>query len=209
MTATATPIVLPSAGRYRSDPARTTVAVKATHLVGLGAVTATFALRDADVTVGETDTATTVHAVSDAGSVASDTSTREGDIRSPTFLDTAATPDIPVEIRSVTRSTGRWTGVATITAHGVPQPVEGTLDHVAQRGADLTLKGSARIDRYAHGITAAKGKEWLAAGSQSPSPLREPATDPTPARTRRRRHRQSARPRHPITSKTKPSGAQT
>ena len=203
MTAIATPIVLPSAGRYRSDPARTTVAVKVTHLVGLGAVTATCALRDADVTVGETDTATTVH----AGSVASGTSTREGDIRAPTFLDTAATPAIPVEIRAVTRSTGKWTGGAPITAHGVPPPVAGTLAHVAQRGTDLTLKGSARIDRDAHGITAAKGKAWPAAGSPSPSPLREPATDPTPCGTRRRRHRQAGRPRHPITSK--PSNDET
>ncbi len=207
MTATATPIVLPSVGRYRIDPARTTVAVKATHLFGLGTVTATFALREADVTVGDTGTAPTVHAVIDAGSFASGNSKRDGDIRSPTFLDTAANPDITGEIRSVKRSKGRWTGVTTITAHGVPQPVEVTLDHVEQRGADLNLKGSARIDRYAHGITAAKGKEWPAAGSQSPSPLREPATDPTPCRTRRRRHRQAGRPRHPIT--TKPSGAQT
>jgi polyisoprenoid-binding protein YceI len=109
MTVTAASIVLPSAGRYRIDPARTTIAVKVRHLFGLGTVSATFALREAEVAVGESATATTVHAVVDAASFASGNSKRDGDIRSPKFLDADAHPDITVEIRSAQLSEESWT----------------------------------------------------------------------------------------------------
>lgn len=142
MTDTATPVLLPSAGRYRIDPARPTIIVKVRHLFGLATVTATFALREADVTVGNTEAATVVHAVIDAASFASGNSERDRDIVSPKSLDTVANPHIAVEIRSVKPSDGSWTGLATITAHDAP---------------DLNLKASARIDRYADGITAGKG----------------------------------------------------
>ena len=119
MTAIATPIVLSPAGRSHIDPARTTVAVTATHLFGLGTVTAMFAQRNADVIVGETDTATTVHAVIDAGTVASGHTTRGRDIRcarrswtplpTPTYLSRSARSRC---------GTGRWARVVTIAATG-------------------------------------------------------------------------------------------
>lgn len=50
-----------------------------------------------------------------------------------------------------------------MSAHGVTAPVEITLTDVQETGGQIVLKGSTRIDRYAHGVTAMKGMagRWL------------------------------------------------
>jgi polyisoprenoid-binding protein YceI len=152
------PVTAPAAGSYRIDPERTTISLATRHMYGTGKVAATFTLREATLTVGEPATATTLHAVIDAASFASDNPTRDSHVRLPKFLHVAEFPDITVEASSAAPADGTWVAPATITARGVSAPATITLDAVEAAGTgEITLRGSVRVDRYAHGMTKAKG----------------------------------------------------
>jgi polyisoprenoid-binding protein YceI len=149
---------VPAAGTYRIDPERTTISLATKHMFGTGSVAATFALREATLTVGEPATASSIHAVIDAASFTSDNPTRDSHVRKPMFLHVAKFPDITVDAESAAQVDGSWVAPATITARGGTAPATITLDSVETNDSgEVTLRGSVRVDRYAHGITARKG----------------------------------------------------
>jgi hypothetical protein len=54
--------------------------------------------------------------------------------------------------------------VGTLTAHGVPAAIDLTLDELRHSDAgELILRASAKVDRYAHQLTAGRGlaARWL------------------------------------------------
>jgi|HubBroStandDraft_5_1064220.scaffolds.fasta_scaffold13460_3 polyisoprenoid-binding protein YceI len=151
-------VTAPAAGTYRIDPERTTITLASRHMFGTGRVAATFALREATLTVGEPATASTLHAVIDAASFASSNSTRDSHVQQPKFLHVSEFPDIVVDAQSAAQAGGTWVAPATITARGVTAPATITLEAAEATGTgELTLRGSVRVDRYAHGMTKAKG----------------------------------------------------
>ena len=153
----------PAVGRYRIDPTATTVRFSTRHLFGLGAVTGTVKLREADFGVTEPLSAT-VHAVLDAASFDTGNPRRDRDVRSAKYLGVTAYPDITFNSQQVRLHKGKWVAVGTVTAHGVAAPIDLTLDEL-RHGDDgkLILRASAKIDRYAHRVTAGKGlaARWL------------------------------------------------
>lgn len=155
-TATA-PTTTPAAGHYRLDPTRTTVRFRTRHLFGLGAVSGTVKLREADLTVAEPLAASTLHAVLDAASVDTGHPKRDTDVRSARFLDVAAHPEITFDSREIRRHGGTWLAAGTLTAHGVAAPAELTLDELTDNAGELTVRATTTIDRYAHQVTAGKG----------------------------------------------------
>jgi len=162
-TARPGPVGTPAAGPYRIDPERTTIAFTTRHLFGLGKVVGTFRLRTGDLVVGDPVTGTTLHAVLDAASFDTGTPRRDDKVRSGAMLDAAAHPDIVFRAGSVVRHDDGWLAQGTVDAHGVGAPVELTVDGLDVAGDTLTLRGHARIDRYAHGVTASRGlaARWL------------------------------------------------
>lgn len=157
------PVQTPVAGRYRLDPARSTVGFTTRHLFGLGGVTGTFAIREAELVVGDPVTTTTLSAVLDAASFATDNSRRDEHVVAPKFLDAAAHPDITVTGTGLHSRDGRWVATGTVVAHGVAAPLELVVDSIHEADGELTVRATTRIDRYAHGITAGKGLagRWL------------------------------------------------
>jgi polyisoprenoid-binding protein YceI len=154
----------PAVGHYRIDPVRTTVRFSTRHLFGLGTVSGTVKLREADFSVTEPLSAT-VHAVLDAASFDTGNARRDTDVRSAKYLDVTAYPDITFDSEPVGLQEGKWVAVGTVTAHGVAAPVDLTLEelHHCDDGK-LILRASAKVDRYAHRVTAGKGlaARWLA-----------------------------------------------
>lgn len=151
-------VTAPAAGTYRIDPQRTTISLATKHMFGTGKVSATFALREATLTVGEPATASSLHAVIDAASFASGNPTRDSHVQQPKFLHVAEFPDITVDAESAAQVDGSWVAPATITARGGTAPATITLDAVdTTDSGEVTLRGSVRVDRYSHGITASKG----------------------------------------------------
>jgi polyisoprenoid-binding protein YceI len=158
MPAAQSPVTTPAAGTYRIDPERTTISLATRHMFGTGKVAATFTLREATLTVGEPATATTLHAVIDAASFASNNPTRDSHVRQPKFLHVEEFPEITVDASSAAQSGETWVAPATITARGVAAPATITLDAAETAGSgELTLRASVRVDRFDHGMTKAKG----------------------------------------------------
>jgi polyisoprenoid-binding protein YceI len=157
------PIGTQAAGHYRIDPARSSVRFTTRHLFGLGGVTGTFTLREAELAVGDPVTDLTFRAVIDAASFDTGNTKRDTDVVSRKYLDTATYPEITVTGHSASQRADTWVARCTVIAHGVAAPVEITLNEVTDTAGELTIHASARIDRYAHGITAGKGMagRWL------------------------------------------------
>ena len=141
------------AGTYRIDTAGSQIAFRATGLFGLP-VRGTFAIREGRVDVTTAGAGSTVWAIVDLGSFASNNRRRDADVKSRRFLDVANFPDLIFNGRSV----------------GVGHPVEGTLDRLGTsapsalrvESAERTPTGyavtaTARVDRYALGVTGGKG----------------------------------------------------
>ena len=153
----------PAVGHYRIDPNCTTVRFFTRHLLGFGTVSGTVRLREADFSVTEPLSAT-VHALLDAASFDTGNPRRDSDVRSAKYLDVAAYPDITFDSQQVRQHEGKWVAAGTVSAHGVPAPVDLTLDELRYGDAgELILRASAKVDRYAHQVTAAKGlaARWL------------------------------------------------
>jgi len=154
----------PTVGRYRIDPTRTTIRFHTRHLFGLGSVSGTFQLRQGDLTVAEPVTSTTLRASVSAASFDTGLRKRDTAVRSAKYLDVTAYPDISFDSQQVHRHDGKWMVTGTITAHGIAAPATLTLDEWHHDdGGQLRLLASARIDRYAHRVTAGKGlaARWL------------------------------------------------
>ena len=94
-------------GHYRIDPSQTTVRFSTRHLFGLGAVTGTVKVREADFRVTEPLSAT-VHAVLDAASFETGNPRRDRDVRSARYLDVTAYPDIMYSSHQVRLHQGKW-----------------------------------------------------------------------------------------------------
>jgi polyisoprenoid-binding protein YceI len=155
---TATRVDVPALGRYRIDPERSTIAVRAKHLFGLGTVHAAFTLRSGAIVVTDPVTTSTAHAVLDAASFTSGNAARDKKVRSKALLHVDQHPDIRFSADSASlTSDGTWTVHGAVTARGGSAPVELTVTEATAHGETLTVVATATVDRYAHGITAVKG----------------------------------------------------
>jgi polyisoprenoid-binding protein YceI len=150
------PATTPTRGRYRVDPNRSVVRFRTRHLFGLGGVTGGVQLRAAEIVVGDTMLDTSVRAVLDADSFDTRNATRDRSVRSSTYLDSSRYPDIDFAADNLRLENGTWVASGTLTAHGVTAPVDVTLVAVEESGTELSVRATATVDRYAHGIT--KGK---------------------------------------------------
>jgi polyisoprenoid-binding protein YceI len=164
MTSTTTwSVPAPTAGRYRIDPARTTVRFHTRHMLGLGRVSGTLRVRKADLSMADPLSSTTLHVVLDAASFNTGNPKRDTAVRSAKYLDVAAFPDITFDSQQIRRDDGKWVVVGTVTAHGVASPAELSVDEIRDDAGELTIRATTKIDRYAHQVTAGKGlaARWL------------------------------------------------
>lgn len=154
---TSATIEAPPAGRYWVDPDRTTVQISARHMFGLGRVTGTIALHEAEVRIGDPVSQTWLRARLDATTFHTGNAARDRAVRSTKYLDTAAHPDISYRSETVRLTPSGWVVAGTVTAHGAPAPAEVTIEDVKSSGNLVTVRAHARIDRYAHAVTAGLG----------------------------------------------------
>ena len=142
---------LPAPGTYVVDPAGSSVRFSTRHFFGLGPVRGTFAVTGGTITVAG-DRVEAFGSV-DAASFDTGNATRDGQVRSKTYLDAERHPEITL------RAAGTVTGPidGELTARGGTAPVELTVVDVQEDGPTLTIRLTTTVDRYAHGITAMKG----------------------------------------------------
>lgn len=156
-TSQPTKVEIPTAGVYVLDPATSSITFATRHLFGLGGVTGTFTLRSGEITVTDPFSESRVHAVVDASSFTTDKPKRDEHVRSNKLLDATAYPDLAFRSTGLHQVDGGWVLTGELTARGTTAPAELSITGVAAEGDALALAATSRIDRYAHGVAAAKG----------------------------------------------------
>ena len=152
----ASPQVVPAAGRYRLDPSHTVVAFRTRHLFGLGAVSGTMAVTGGEITIDPAVPRASVTATISAASFRTGNRARDRDARAR-FLHTGQYPDITFQARTLSRAEDGWVLAGELEVRGVSRPVTLVIESVEAAGAGFRAQAAARIDRYAFGVTAAKG----------------------------------------------------
>ena len=147
----------PTPGTYRLDPKRSTIAFTTRHMFGLGGVAGSFAVDAAEIVVAEPIGRSTVTASASAASFTTDHEKRDGHVRSDKFLAVAANPVIGFRSTDLVEDGGVWVLRGELTVAGTIAPIELRIDDVDASDSSLVARASGRIDRYAHGVTKAKG----------------------------------------------------
>jgi polyisoprenoid-binding protein YceI len=148
---------VPKAGKYVLEPARSSIAFTTKHMFGMGKVKGSFDLTDGELTVLEPATASSVVARASAHSFETGSKQRDKQVVSRMFLDAANHPEIEFRSGAVTKSGGGWVLAGELIVRGRSAPVEFTVTEVKDSDAVLTIRASARVDRYAYGVTKMKG----------------------------------------------------
>jgi polyisoprenoid-binding protein YceI len=153
-----TPRSAPAAGQYRIDPEQTEVRFTARRLFGLLRVAGKVQLREATVVVGDPPNTSRMRAVLDASTFDTGSAKRDAGVRSAKYLDTATFADIVFTCKLIDKQNDNWVAVGALTAHGVTAPLDVTLDQFNDTmSGGVAFYASARVDRYAHGVTAGRG----------------------------------------------------
>lgn len=148
---------VPPAGTYRLDPVRSSITFTTRHMFGLAGVTGRFKPLSGGVTISDPTTSSWGWAEIDAGSIASGNSRRDQDVRSARFLNVEKYPRISFHSAETTRCGTGWRVRGQVTAAGRSAPVELTVDRASTDGMGILLHATAHVDRYSHGMTAARG----------------------------------------------------
>lgn len=152
-----TAVQLPVAGAYRIDVAASTISFTTKHMLGLGTVRGTFALRDGQVDVADPVDASSVRATVVAASVDTGLATRDDMVRSATYLDVERHPHFVFVSTGVEQVDGQWVLRGTLTVRGVSRPIDVDVVDVRVIGSEMRVVAAAVVDRYEFGITAMRG----------------------------------------------------
>ena len=144
-------------GKHRIDPARSSITFTTRHLFGLGTVRGSFQLRGGVVRIGDPVETSWARATIDVASVVTGHSQRDRTIRSPRLLDVRAYPDMSFVSERLTETAGQWFLHGSLSVRGTARQVEVTIDQLEWTSPALSIRASARIDRYAFGITDYRG----------------------------------------------------
>ncbi|MFH8789912.1 YceI family protein [Streptomyces roseoverticillatus] len=151
----------PLPGVYRIDPEASRIRFRMRALFGLFPIKGSFSVAHGRIAVAETESASTVEAVIPVDSFASGNAQRDRHVRSADYLDSALHPEIRFRAGDVRRTDGSPDGDVTVhgelTVHGVTRPAVLTLREVIADGSRLSVRATTVVDRYAFGVTHAKG----------------------------------------------------
>ena len=147
----------PAPGTYRLQPDRCTVRFHTAHAFGLGPVHGTMTVREGTLVVDEEPERSSVTATIDAASFTTDRPQRDAKVRSKAFLDVEKHPTMRFTGAGVRTSDNGPTLPGILAVHGVRAPVELTLAEIRGVPGGLRCRATARVDRYAFGVTAGRG----------------------------------------------------
>jgi len=145
----------PQPGHYDIDPGRSRVTFATRHLLGLGRVRGSFAVRGGSADVADPIAASAVYAEIETASFRTKNPARDGSVLSRRFLDPAGHP--VMTFRSDRIEAGGQVVTGTLTVRGTSRPVTLTITRCEVSRGSFTARATARIDRTEFGITAARG----------------------------------------------------
>ncbi|MGW7270917.1 YceI family protein [Streptomyces sp. NPDC054864] len=149
---------VPESGTYEIDTAASTVSFRTRTVFGLFPVRGSFGISRGRITVADAVEESSVDVTVGTDSFDSGLERRDRHVTSADYLDAAEHPEIGFRSRRVTRSASEAAVLqGELTVRGVTRPVAVSIGRVALNGRRLTVEGTATIDRYAFGVTTAKG----------------------------------------------------
>ena len=144
------------AGRWRVDPARSTLQVAIKHLM---VATVRGSLKGIDGSI-ESDAAgcLTGEVCANTASLDSGDDKRDGFLVSPAFLNALEHPRATVVVDGVPASIGdRWSLAGALTLGSVTRPATFQISVTVHAGERVTLDTEAAIDRHAFGLRFPQG----------------------------------------------------
>jgi polyisoprenoid-binding protein YceI len=153
-------VAVPAAGRYRLDPALSSVSFRTRHMFGLAGVKGTIPVVGGDIVVDPAVPEADVTVTLNVAAFSTGHKKRDGDVAKPKFLNVGQYPEMTFrayKTGALQRSGSSWTLDGELTVRGVTKPVTLSIDSVESTGLGFRATASTRIDRYAFGLTAAKG----------------------------------------------------
>ncbi|MEU2469437.1 YceI family protein [Streptomyces sp. NPDC012486] len=148
---------VPAPGTYEIEPAASMIRFETRALFGLLPVRGTFTIEHGRITVSEAAEEPTVDVVIQAASFESGNQQRDDHVRSADYLDAATHPEITFCSPRLESSVMGAVLDGRLTVQGNTGKVAVALESVAFDGQRITARGIATIDRYAFGVTKAKG----------------------------------------------------
>jgi polyisoprenoid-binding protein YceI len=126
-------------------------------MFGLGAVNGAFDVESGHFTVATSLDECTLTATISASSIATGSNIRDTQVRGKAFLDAARFPIITFHSSTLRDSHAGWVVPGYLTVKGQKAPLNITITEAQPVGEILKITAQARVDRYAHGVTAMKG----------------------------------------------------
>jgi polyisoprenoid-binding protein YceI len=148
----ADPGALPAPGTYSLDPPHTFVGFAAKHLV-VGMVRGRFDKISGTLTVARNPADCSVDVSVDAGSLSTQNSVRDEDLRSPAFFDAASYPTATYRGHGIRRTADGWVMDGSLTIRGVSKVVPlsfkftGTAALEAGKGTRVAFQATAATRR--------------------------------------------------------------
>ncbi|GIG91209.1 YceI family protein [Plantactinospora endophytica] len=147
-----------SPGVYVIDPLRSAIRFHTRAIFGLLPVRGTFRIGTGTISVAVPVEESTAEAQVLADSFSSGLAQRDAHVRSADYLDAAGYPYLRFRgERFVPSSDDGGTLHGRLTVRTVTRPVALTVDRVWGGTAELTARADTTIDRYAFGLTTARG----------------------------------------------------
>jgi polyisoprenoid-binding protein YceI len=152
-------------GLYRIDPTASSVTFKTRHLFGLGRARGSFELKDGEIHVAGPVGASWAEARVSTASFQTGSSARDSAVLSRRLLDACGYPFITFSSTAVDSANEARALHGQLTVCGTTAPLDLNIQELETGTAGLRLRATSRVDRYAFGVTKAKG--W--AGRRRPT----------------------------------------
>ncbi|GAA3750734.1 YceI family protein [Plantactinospora mayteni] len=144
-------------GRYTIDPARSVIRFDTRAVFGLLPVRGTFRIGSGTIAVAPRVEESTAEAEVLAASFDSGLPERDAHVRSADYLDAAGHPYLRFRGERFVPSGDGGALHGQLTVRAVTRPVTLAVERVAAGTAELTARAGTTIDRYAFGLTTARG----------------------------------------------------
>ncbi|MFG2518333.1 YceI family protein [Streptomyces sp. NPDC048527] len=148
---------MPESGTYEIDPAASSVNFRTRTVFGLFPVRGSFRITRGRIDVVGPVEESTVDVRIGADTFESGVARRDEHVRSADYLDVATHPEIVFRAEGVEVGSNGPVLAGELTVLGVSRRVDVTVESVTVEGRRLSVVGSAVVDRYAFGMTTAKG----------------------------------------------------
>ena len=144
-------------GTYHVDPSASWVDFTTTHLFGLGKVTGRMTIDAGEISVAETPASSTISLVASASSFDTGNPARDKAVKSKRFLDAIQHPVISYSSSELKQDGDHWLLTGELNVLGQSAPLVVRIGEVASDSAAFSAKAAGVVDRYALGVTKAKG----------------------------------------------------